>query len=133
MSLNHVQVVPVLKGVVNAASPLNGVAYFKAPQAGTLVAAYLTDTTGVAASDTNYMTATVTNLSNSSVTMATHNTKVTGGSALVADTPKALTLSTTADYLKFSAGDVIKITAVKASSGSYVQACLDLHVVYGQG
>lgn len=132
-TINKVQVVPALRGVLTGAVPLNGVYYFKAPQAGTLVAAYVADTATLAASDTDYMTFTVTNLTNSSAVMASATTKAASLDGLAANVPEAVTLSATAANLKFSAGDVIKVEAAAAASGTMTQGSVDLHVVYGQG
>lgn len=81
----------------------------------------------LATSDTNYITWTVTNLGqagagSTAILAATdpNTTKTTGGSALAANTKRALTLNATAANLVVTAGDRLRIRA--AATGTLANA-----------
>jgi hypothetical protein len=83
---------------------------FVAPCAGTLAGAALAAKDALAASDTNFLTFTVTNKSNSNAVMLAatgQTTQVTGGAALAAYGRRVLALSATPANLVVALGDVI--------------------------
>jgi hypothetical protein len=69
----------------------------------------------LATSDTNYITFTFTNLgqagAGSTVILGTETTKITGGTAIVANTKKTFNLTTEPKDLNIEAGDRIRIRA----------------------
>jgi hypothetical protein len=85
--------------------------------AGVLTAARFSGTDALAASDTNYITWTITNLGqagagSAAMLAATGNsTQTTGGSAIAANTLRNLTLNGTAANLVVAAGDRLRIRA----------------------
>lgn len=93
-----------------------------APITGRLIGANFIGNDVLATSDTNYITWTITNLSNASAAMlatspaGVNTTKVTGGAAIAANTTKALTLTGTAASLLVTLGDRILVRA--AASGT---------------
>jgi hypothetical protein len=93
-------------------------AFFLAPFAGDLIGAFLITTDALAASNTNYLTFTLTNLgqagAGTTVMLAAtdpNTTKVTGGAAIAAHTQRSLTLSGTATNLRVAQNDRIRFTA----------------------
>lgn len=93
-------------------------AYFIAPRTMTLFQVEFSGTDALAASDTNYITWTITNLgqagAGSAAMLAATNpntTKATGGAALGANTKRTLTPSTTLNNLNVIQGDRILIRA----------------------
>jgi hypothetical protein len=83
-----------------------------------LTSARFSGTDALAASDTNYITFTITNLGTTGSGTATmlaatdaNTTKTTGGSALTANALRALTLNGTASNLVVAAGDRIRARA----------------------
>lgn len=89
-----------------------------APAAGTLAAALFSGTDALAASDSNYITFSITNLGlagagSAAMLAATdaNTTKTTGGTALSANTRRTLTLNGTAANLVVAAGDRLRIRA----------------------
>lgn len=96
----------------------NGDVYVIAPQAGTLTSALFSGVDALAASDTNYITFTITNLGqagagSTAMLAATdaNTTKTTGGTALSANTKRTLTLNGTAANLVVAAGDRLRLRA----------------------
>jgi len=93
--------------------------YFLAPRTLSLIQVDFSGVDALAVSDTNYITWSITNLGqDGSLTTAmldainTNTTKVTGGSALVANTKRTLVLaSSTQNNLKVIQGDRIRIRA----------------------
>lgn len=88
--------------------------YILAPFDGYLISAHFSGTDALAANDTNYITFTITNNEASGTTAMlaatdANTTKATGGSALAADTKRALTLNATQSNLAVTAGDRIRI------------------------
>lgn len=92
--------------------------YLIVPKSGTIAASYVSGTSALATSDTNYVTFVITNLgqagSGSLAPLATspagvNTTKATGGAALAAHTKMALTLSTTAANLAVVEGDRLRM------------------------
>jgi hypothetical protein len=90
-----------------------------APCTGKLTAANLVAASAVATSDANNWTASITNLGAAGVgtqqllsPSAANSTKATGGSAIVADVPRALTLTTliTGNELNVNLNDVLVVT-----------------------
>lgn len=93
-------------------------AYVIVPEDGTLDSVDFSSLAALAASDSNYITFTITNLGQSgggsTAMLAATNantTKATGGSALAANTKRSLTLHGTAGNLAVSAGDRLLIRA----------------------
>lgn len=90
-------------------------AYFLAPRSLKVLQIDFSGTTALATSDTNYITWTITNLgqdgTGTSAILGTENTKVTGGSAITADTKRTFTLSSTINDLNVVEGDRIRIRA----------------------
>lgn len=95
-------------------------AYFIAPRTLRLNEAYFSATAALAANDTNYITWTITNLkqngAGSTVLLGTVTTRVTGGTAITADSKYTLALSSTVSDLGIVQGDRIRIRA--ASTGT---------------
>jgi hypothetical protein len=96
----------------------NSDVYVIADAAGVLTSARFSGTDALAASDTNYITFTITNLgttgSGSAAMLAAtdaNTTKTTGGSALTANALRNLTLNATAANLVVAAGDRIRARA----------------------
>jgi hypothetical protein len=95
----------------------NSDVYVIADAAGVLTSARFSGTDALAASDTNYITFTVTNLGTTGSGTATmlaatgNTTQVTGGSALTANAVRTLTLNGTASNLVVAAGDRIRARA----------------------
>ena len=92
--------------------------YTNAPIAGKLVAAFLTALDALAANDTNYETFAITNLGqagsgNTAMLGAVNGntTKATGGTAIGANSKRALTLHGTAGNLVTAEGDRLRFTA----------------------
>jgi hypothetical protein len=96
----------------------NADAYITAPFSGTLTSAMFAGVDALTASDTNYITFSITNLGqagagSTAVLAATdvNTTKATGGSALAANTRRNLTLNATAANLNVVKGDRLRIRA----------------------
>jgi hypothetical protein len=86
-----------------------------APFTGKLDTAYFSGVDALAANDTNYITFTVTNVTNSNAAMLAatdaNTTKATGGTALSANGVRSLTLTSTSANLAVTKGDRIRIRA----------------------
>lgn len=89
-----------------------------APGAGVLTSAVFSGTDALAASDTNYITFSITNLGQAGAGSAAmlaatdaNTTKTTGGTALSANAARSLSLNGTAANLVVAAGDRIRIRA----------------------
>jgi hypothetical protein len=89
-----------------------------ADAAGVLTSARFSGTDALAASDTNYITFSLTNLGNTGsgsaamlAATAANTTQVTGGTALTANALRNLTLNGTAANLVVAAGDRIRVRA----------------------
>jgi hypothetical protein len=89
-----------------------------APVSGVLSAAWFSGVDALAASDTNYITFTITNLGTSGSGTAAmlaatdaNTTKSTGGTALTANARRVLSLNGTAANLVVAAGDRLRIRA----------------------
>lgn len=96
----------------------NSDVYVIVDAAGVLTSARFSGTDALAASDTNYITFTITNLGLAGSGTATmlaatdaNTTKATGGTALAANTLRTLTLNGTASNLVVAAGDRIRARA----------------------
>jgi len=96
----------------------NGDVFVIAPVSGVLSAAWFSGVDALAASDTNYITFTITNLGTSGSGTAAmlaatdaNTTKSTGGTALTANARRVLSLSSTAANLVVAAGDRLRIRA----------------------
>ena len=98
------------------ATTSNSDLYMIADAAGVLIGARFSGTDALAASDTNYITFSITNLgtsgSGSAAMLAAtdaNTTKTTGGTALTANAARSLTLNGTAANLVVAAGDRLRI------------------------
>ena len=96
----------------------NSDVFIIAPAAGVLTSAVFSGVDALAASDTNFITFSVTNLgttgSGSAAMLAAtdaNTTKTTGGTALTANAARTLSLSGTAANLVVAAGDRLRIRA----------------------
>jgi len=92
--------------------------YFIAPYNMTLSQAIFSGGQSLAASDTNYITFTITNLAQDGLTSTAmlaavdaNTTKATGGTALILDIPRTFTISTSANALQVRQGDRINVAA----------------------
>lgn len=96
----------------------NSDVYMIADAAGVLTGARFSGTDALAASDTNYITFSITNLGTGGAGSAAmlaatdaNTTKVTGGTALTANAARSLTLNGTAANLIVVAGDRLRVRA----------------------
>lgn len=92
--------------------------YFISEEVGNVIEANFSALDALAASDTNYITWTITNLGQDGSgsasllgAVAGNTTKTTGGSAIVANTKRTFTLTTTLNSLQIVVGDRIRIRA----------------------
>jgi hypothetical protein len=97
--------------------------YIIAAKTGKLVSAKLNSLSGLATDNTNYATFSITNLGQAGAGTAVmlaatdaNTTKTTGGSALVANTPRSLTLTSTTADLSVTEGDVLRCRATSAAT-----------------
>lgn len=108
---------------------------FVAPHSGTLVGADANTATTLATNDTNYVTFSVTNITNSNAAMLAatdaNTTKATGGAAWTASTVRALTLNGTAANLVVNQGDVIRVrfAATGTLGGALSNPSVNLRIV----
>jgi len=93
-------------------------AYFMVTRAGTVTEIQFSGLSALAANDTNYITWTIVNSGqsggDSTAMLGTgddNTTKATGGSAIVANAPRTLTLTATLSGLKVSKGDMLNFKA----------------------
>lgn len=103
----------------------NSDAFIIAPYDGVLSAAIFSGVDALAASDTNFITFTITNLGQAGAGSAAmlaatdvNTTKTTGGTALSANTRRNLTLSATSANLAVARGDRLRLRA--AATGTLV-------------
>lgn len=92
--------------------------YIIVPETGVVSEVLFSGTTTLAASDTNYITFSITNLGQTGVgsvaileSSAANTTKATGGSAITANAKRTLLLNTTASNLNVVAGDRLLVRA----------------------
>lgn len=90
--------------------------YLIVPKSGRVVAAYFSSLAALAAHDTNYVTFSITNLgqagAGSGAVLAAsdaNTTKSTGGTALAANTKRALTLTSTTADKNVTEGDTLRV------------------------
>lgn len=108
--------------------------YVRVSKPGTISAINMMFDTNLAASDTNYITFTATNLTGTKVLLnasgANNTTKVTGGTAITAETARAMNLTATGTDLVVAAGDWIRVTATVTGTlaNTVVQnnVCIDM-------
>lgn len=117
----------VIQGLASIATTGNTDNYAIAPRSGRLVAAFFSSLAALAANDTNYITWTITNLGQAGAGSAAmlaatdpNTTKATGGTALVANAKRTLTLNGTAANLAVTEGDRLLIRA--AATGTLAGA-----------
>lgn len=118
-------------------------AYCQADRSGTVTGVYVGSLLGLATSDTNYITWTVTNLgaagSGTTEMLATspagiNTTKATGGTAMPASGRNALTLSTTAANVAVTEGDTIRVRAtVTGTLGGAITVPRATIIIAGNG
>lgn len=109
-------------GLVNVVSQTIGTAagtydaYFMAESSGNVIQIDFSGTDALAASNTNYITWSITNLGQAGAGSAAllaasdaNTTKTTGGSAISANTKRTLTLTSTLNDLNLVTGDRIRI------------------------
>lgn len=99
-------------GTTSIATTGNTDEYLIAGKTGTLAAAVFSSLAALAAHDTNFVTFSITNLGQGGAgtavmlaATAANTTKVTGGSALVANSKRTLTLTSTTADLAITEGD----------------------------
>jgi len=97
--------------------------YIIVPKTGKVTAAKINSLSGLAAHDTNYLTFSITNLGADATGTAAllaatdaNTTKATGGSAMTANTPRSLSLTSTAADLNVTEGDVLRLRATSAAT-----------------
>lgn len=106
------QVITVPIGAVTATTKMCAMV---APCAGTIESVKLVNSTAITKNDTNYWTFTITNkgaAGDGTAKAAEINTKATGGSAITAYVPLAVTVDTAKNTL--AAGDTVLATITKA-------------------
>jgi len=103
-------------GTTSIATTSNTDEYVIAPKSGKLEAARFTSLAGLAVSDSNYVTFSITNLGkaaggSTAMLAATdvNTTKSTGGTALTANASRELALHGTAANLQVEEGDVLRV------------------------
>lgn len=109
------------QGTVSATA----VAFVRCSHAGTITGFSIAVNTTVAVDDTNYWSIGVINKASGAGTAvvvdgtaAANTNKATGGAAFTADTPRALTITSTAGDLVVAEGDLLEITFTKNSSAA---------------
>lgn len=97
--------------------------YIIVQKTGKVTSAKINSLSGLATNDTNYLTFSITNLgaagSGTAALLAAtdaNTTKVTGGSAMTANTLRSLTLTSTAADLNVTEGDVLRCRATSAAT-----------------
>lgn len=105
-----------------------------APITGKLLNADFSSVSALAANDTNFVTFSITNLGQSgagstAMLAATdaNTTKATGGTALTANSKRALTLNGTSSNLRVNSGDVLRVRF--AASGTLAGSVVGANVV----
>lgn len=113
MSKYHKQSTP---GTTSIATTSTTDEYLIAGKTGKIVSVKISSLSGLAANDTNYVTPLITNLgaagSGTAAPIAAvdgNTTKATGGAAMTANVPRALTLSTTAADVAVTEGDLLRL------------------------
>lgn len=103
-------------GTTSIATTGNTDEYIMAPKTGKVVGVVFSSLATLAASDSNYITFSITNLGQAGAgtaeilsSAAANTTKTTGGTALAASTKRTLTLSSTVADLAVVEGDVLRI------------------------
>lgn len=103
----------IMPQIGTAAGPY--IAYMVAPTPATVIGARSVFTTSLAISGANYVTISITNLSNANApvlaTVSPANSTFTGGAAITADVAYPLTLNPTAANLVLASGDLLKVIA----------------------
>lgn len=101
-----------ISGIITAAGT-GGEWAVPLPMACRIVAAYITDTDGIAADNTDYVDSDITGTTG-------YDSRAANQGALTADTPVALALSPSGTVL--AAGSQLKITVAKGGSGKATEA-----------
>ena len=124
-------------GVTSIATTGNTDEYAFAPKTGKLYSAVFSSLAALAASDTNYVTFSITNLGqagagSTAMLAATdaNTTKTTGGVALTANSKRALTLNATAANLLVTEGDrlLIRFAATGTLAGAVTRPLVELGI-----
>lgn len=109
--------------------------YLIVPKSGRLVAAFFSSLAALAAHDTNFVTFLITNLGqagagSAAMLLATdvNTTKITGGSAIAANTKRALSLNATTANLDVVEGDRLRVrfTAGGTLAGAVTRPIVEL-------
>jgi hypothetical protein len=110
-------------GTTSIATTSNTDEYMIAEKTGKVVSAKLSSLSGLATDNTNYLTLSITNLGQANGGTAAllaatdaNTTKTTGGSALTANVPRALTLTSVAADLNVVEGDLLRLRAASAAT-----------------
>lgn len=130
--INQIAPVPIaVGGTVSIATTGNTDILLMIPRKLKLIEAKYVGATALTANDTNYLTFSITNITNSNAAMLAatdaNTTKSTGGTGLSANTVRSLTLSTTDANLKVSENDVLRIRF--AASGTLAGAISNAAVI----
>lgn len=124
-------------GTTQIATTGNTDEYLIAAKTGKLAAAVFSSLAALAASDTNYVTFSITNLGQAGAGSAAmlaasdaNTTKTTGGSALAANTKRALTLSSTAADLAVVEGDrlLVRFAATGTLAGAVTRPIVEISI-----
>lgn len=102
--IDRISWIPIVIPLGTVATTGNTGSNISMPLDGILEYAYFSGTSTLTANDTNYVTFSITNKSNSDAALLAatdaNTTKATGGSTFTATTPRALTINTTAANLR---------------------------------
>ena len=124
-------------GTTSIATTGNTDEYLIAPKTGKVVSAVFSSLAALATSDTNYITFVITNLgqagAGSTAILAATNpntTKVTGGTALVANSKRTLTLHGTAANLLVTEGDrlLVQFAATGTLAGAVTRPIVQIGI-----
>lgn len=124
-------------GTTSIATTGNSDEYLIAAKTGKLAAAVFSALAALAASDTNYVTFSITNLGQAGAGTAAmlaaadaNTTKVTGGTALAANTKRALTLTAVAADLLVTEGDrlLVRFAATGTLAGAVTRPVVEITI-----
>lgn len=124
-------------GTTSIATTGNTDEYLIAGKTGTLAAAVFSSLAALAAHDTNFVTFSITNLGQGGAgtavmlaATAANTTKVTGGSALVANSKRTLTLTSTTADLAITEGDrlLVRFAADGTLTGAVTRPIVQISI-----
>lgn len=128
-------------GTTSIATTGNTDEYLIAAKTGKVVAATFSSLAALAAHDTNFVTFSITNLGQAGsgsaamlAATAANTTKVTGGTALSANTKRALTLSSTVADLAVTEGDrlLVRFAADGTLAGAVTRPIVEISIKTSQ-